>query len=90
LAEINAREIGLAAVELGAGRARKDDLIDHAVGLVVHHKVGDRVRRGEPLLTIHANAAEKLEPAKTRALAAHKFSAKKVKPLPLFYKILNG
>jgi pyrimidine-nucleoside phosphorylase len=90
LAEVNAREIGLAAVDLGAGRAKKSDSIDHAVGLVVHHKVGDRVQRGEPLFTVHANDAAKLEAAKARALAAHKFSAKKVKPLPLFYKVLKS
>lgn len=90
LAEINAREIGLATVELGAGRAKKGDSIDHAVGLVVHHKVGDRVQQGEPLFTIHANDAEKLAAARERALAAHRFSNQRVRPLPLFYKVLRS
>jgi pyrimidine-nucleoside phosphorylase len=90
LAEINAREIGLTSVDLGAGRDKKDDPIDHAVGLVVHHKVGERVKRGGPLFTVHANDADKLERAIARVLAAHKFSAKPVKPLPLFYKVLKS
>ena len=92
LSEVNAREIGMAVVDLGAGRAKKSDAIDHAVGLVIHHKVGDSVKKGEPLFTVHANDAAKLEAAKARVLAAHKFSAnaKRVKPLPLFYKVLRS
>ena len=90
LREVNAREIGLASVDLGAGRAKKGDSIDHAVGLVIHHKVSDRVRKGEPLFTIHANDAAQLKAAKARVLAAHRFSAKKVEPLPLFYEVLRG
>jgi pyrimidine-nucleoside phosphorylase len=90
LSEVNAREIGLTAVDLGAGRAKKGDAIDHAVGLVIHHKVGDQVKKGEPLFTVHANDAARLAAAKTRVLAAHKFSAKRVKPLPLFYKVLKS
>ncbi len=90
LAEINAREIGLATVDLGAGRSRKGDPIDYAVGLVVHRKVGDYVRKGERLFTIHANDAAKLAAARERALAAHCFSVQRVKPLPLFYKVLRS
>jgi len=90
LAEINAREIGLATVDLGAGRSKKGDPIDYAVGLVVYHKVGDYVRKGERLFTIHANDATKLAAARERALAAHRFSAQRVRPLPLFYKVLRS
>ena len=43
LSKINARLVGETAVILGAGRARKEDPIDHSVGIVVHHKVGDYV-----------------------------------------------
>ncbi len=50
---IDAEAIGLAAVALGAGRARLEDRIDPAVGIVVHRKLGDRVERGEPLCTVH-------------------------------------
>ncbi len=90
LSRVDAREIGLSAVDLGAGRATKADSIDHAVGLVIHHKVGDRVKQGEPLFTVHANDAGKLAAAKARVLAAHTFSARSVKPLPLFYQTLKS
>src|SRR6185295_9517370 len=49
LSQIQARSVGEAAVTLGAGRAKKSDSIDHAVGIVIHHKVGDKVEKGEPL-----------------------------------------
>jgi pyrimidine-nucleoside phosphorylase len=90
LAQVDAREIGLASVDLGAGRARKGDPIDHAVGFVIHHKVGDRVKQGDVLFTIHANDAAKLEAARARVLAAHRIGREKVKPLPLFYKVLKS
>lgn len=90
LSEVNAREIGLTAVDLGAGRTKKTDAIDHAVGLVIKHKVGERLRKGEPLFVAHANDRDKLKAAVARVLAAHKFSATRVKPLPLFYKTLKG
>jgi pyrimidine-nucleoside phosphorylase len=90
LAEVNAGEVGLTAVDLGAGRAKKGDPIDYAVGLVVHRKVGERVKEGEPLFTVHANDPTKLEMARARMLAAHRFSAKPVKPLPLLYKVLKS
>jgi pyrimidine-nucleoside phosphorylase len=54
VAGIDALEIALAGKSLGAGRDRKDAPIDLAVGVVLHKKVGDSVRAGEPLATIHA------------------------------------
>ncbi|NMB67365.1 MAG: pyrimidine-nucleoside phosphorylase [Chloroflexi bacterium] len=87
---INAREVGETSVELGAGRARKEDPIDYAVGIEIHHKVGDFVQAGEPLFTIHANDAAKLTAAKTRLLAAHQWSTEPVQPLPLFYDVIGG
>jgi pyrimidine-nucleoside phosphorylase len=85
LSQINARIVGEASVDLGAGRAKKGDLIDHAVGLEILHKVGDKVREGEPLFVVHANDAGKLALAKQAVLAAHSFSEALVSPLPLFY-----
>ncbi len=46
-------EIGQAGLELGAGRKKKEDDVDHAVGITFHKKRGDSVTRGEPLATIH-------------------------------------
>ena len=50
-----ADEIGIASMILGAGRATKEDVIDLAVGLVLHKKVGDKVEEGESILTIYSN-----------------------------------
>ena len=55
VSEIMADEIGKAATMLGAGRATKEDEIDLAVGLVLHKKIGDAVKKGEALVTIHSN-----------------------------------
>jgi len=85
ISQIHARLVGEAAVELGAGRAKKGDPVDHAVGFIIHHKVGDVVEAGEPLFTVHADDPALLEQAKLEVLAAHKFSDSPVPPLPLFY-----
>jgi pyrimidine-nucleoside phosphorylase len=90
LAELDARQVGLAAVELGAGRARKGDPIDYAVGVIVHYKVGEYVEAGTPLFTVHANDEAKLAAAEARLLAAHTFSDEPVPPYPLFYRRLSS
>jgi pyrimidine-nucleoside phosphorylase len=81
LAGIHARVVGETSVMLGAGRVQKTDVIDHAVGVVVHHKVGDFVAAGEPLFTVHANDASCLQPATEALLSAHTWSDTPVAPL---------
>ena len=85
ISQIHARTVGEASVILGAGRAKKSDAVDHAVGIVIHKKVGDKVAIGEPLFTIHANDESKLAEARQMTLTAHFFSDTAVPPLPLFY-----
>lgn len=82
---IDARAVGEASVALGAGRASKTDTIDHAVGLVIHHKVGDHVESGEPLFTVHANDQVRKNDTGKRVLQAHIIADQPVPPLPLFY-----
>jgi pyrimidine-nucleoside phosphorylase len=89
LAGIHARLVGEAAVELGAGRQKKGDAVDHAVGIEVHHKVGDWVDSGQPLVTVHANHPARLEEARHALYAAHAWSDTPVPPLPLFYGVVN-
>ncbi|WP_435002530.1 pyrimidine-nucleoside phosphorylase [Bacillus atrophaeus] len=55
VSEIVADEIGVAAMLLGAGRATKEDDIDLAVGIMLRKKVGDKVEKGEALVTLYAN-----------------------------------
>jgi pyrimidine-nucleoside phosphorylase len=85
ISQVQARSVGEASVTLGAGRAKKSDAVDHAVGFVIHKKVGDQVQKGEPLFTIHANDESKLAEAREVVLAAHSFSDTPIPPLPLFY-----
>ena len=55
VARLDASVVGLASVRLGAGREKKGDPIDHATGVVLRAKVGDRVAKGEPYAEVHAN-----------------------------------
>jgi pyrimidine-nucleoside phosphorylase len=86
---IHAREVGETAVALGAGRERKGDPIDHAVGIKIHSKVGDHLEKGADLFTIYASDEQLLIEAKERMLAAHEWSEEKVDPLPLFYGVID-
>ena len=58
VSHIAASDVGMVSMHLGGGRATKEDVIDLAVGVVLHKKVGDAVRAGESLATIHAAAPE--------------------------------
>lgn len=78
VAGIDAERLGRAAVTLGAGRIKKGDGIDPAVGLVLRAKVGDRVEAGQPLLEVHANSRELLEEAVATLPAAFRFSEQPV------------
>jgi pyrimidine-nucleoside phosphorylase len=86
LSQIDARAVGEASVALGAGRSKKTDAIDHAVGIVVEHKVGDRVEKGAPLFTLHANDEDRCDEALRHVLAAHVFVDEPCPRLPLFYE----
>jgi pyrimidine-nucleoside phosphorylase len=85
LRAINAREVGETSVTLGAGRERKGEAIHHGVGIVIHHKVGDRVEEGQPLFTVYARSSAEASVAAERLLRAHAWSEQVCEPLPLFY-----
>ena len=59
LVGVNTYRVGMLAVELGAGRRRKEDEIDPAVGFRIYKKIGDGVKAKEPLATVHTNDASK-------------------------------
>ncbi|MDX6630559.1 MAG: pyrimidine-nucleoside phosphorylase [Gaiellales bacterium] len=71
IARCGALAIGRATMRLGAGRARKEDQIDHAVGVVVHAKPGDEVAAGEPLAHVHARDGAGAGLAAADVLAAY-------------------
>jgi pyrimidine-nucleoside phosphorylase len=85
LAQVHARNIGEAAVTLGAGRAQKGDPVNHSVGFIVHRKVGDYVERNQPLITIYADGVAKQAEVRDHVQAAFGWSDRPVTPLPLFY-----
>ena len=80
---IQTDEVGRAAMLLGAGRQRVDDVVDPAVGLVLHKRVGDKVTEGEPLATLHVNAEEMLEQSKRRLSDAFRIGAEAPATRPL-------
>jgi thymidine phosphorylase len=63
LVRLDALAVGVAAWRLGAGRARKEDPVSAAAGVIMHAKPGAAVRAGEPLLELHADDAGRFEPA---------------------------
>ncbi|NSW51270.1 MAG: thymidine phosphorylase [Anaerolineae bacterium] len=86
---IDAREIGESAVDLGAGRITKQDDIDPSVGISILHKVGDPIRKGDPLFVLHANNRNLADTARARILNAHRISSEPIDPLPLFYGVIE-
>ncbi len=71
IARINAERVGMASVQLGAGRKKKGDSIDYSVGLLLLAKVGDQLEAGDPLVEIHARSAEQAESIRKELLAAY-------------------
>jgi thymidine phosphorylase len=67
---IDALEVGLGCLELGAGRIRKEDKIDPAAGLVIHAQVGAHVRAGDPLAIVHARSKELVDRVSSRLYKA--------------------
>jgi len=65
IAATNCEQFGIALAILGGGREKKEDTIDHAVGLEFRKRIGDRVEKGEPLATIHYNSDAKIVEAKS-------------------------
>jgi pyrimidine-nucleoside phosphorylase len=82
VAAIAAENMGLAAMLLGAGRATKESKIDLAVGIVLHKKVGDSVRAGESLATIHANN-EAVQEVMAKIYESMRIQEQMVTPPPL-------
>lgn len=69
---VDALEVGLASVDLGAGRARADQKVDPAVGVVLERKPGDAVRRGDTLAHVHAADARAASTAAKRVESAYR------------------
>jgi len=75
---IDALAVGLASLDLGAGRHRKEDRVDPAAGLVIEAPVGARVKSGDPLVTVHARTADLVAGVTPRLIAAWRMSDREV------------
>ncbi|MCJ7457672.1 MAG: thymidine phosphorylase [candidate division Zixibacteria bacterium] len=78
---IETKEIGLAAVELGAGREKLDSDVDLDVAILIKKKIGDSVKKNEELAKILANDFEKGKKAEERIKKAYKITRQKTKRL---------
>ena len=86
---VHARTVGETAVLLGAGRKKKGDPIDQAVGISVMVKVGQKIDAGEPLFVVHARHEEDLVEAEKSLRSAVSISSQPVEALPLFYGLID-
>jgi pyrimidine-nucleoside phosphorylase len=85
----NCENLGIALAILGGGREKKEDRIDHAVGLEFHSRIGDRVKKGQPLVTIHYNSDAKLADAQTLIAESYTISGGPPKVRnPLIYRTI--
>ncbi len=89
ISQVNAQIVGETAVDLGAGRAKKEDSIDLGVGMLVHIKVGDQLMKGDPLFTILAKNEQAAQAAALRLAESLKWADQPVEPLPLFYDVIG-
>ena len=89
ISRIEAEEVGVSAMILGAGRETKDDELDLAAGIILNNKVGDYVNEGDILATMYLNKEEKLESAKERFIGAYSIVDEKVEPKKLVYGVVT-
>ena len=85
--EINAEEVGRIACDLGAGRVRKEDEIDYAVGIQLCKKVSEKVSKDEKLAYIYSNDIEKLQVAKKKLTKIIKIEKEELKQEPTIFGI---
>ncbi|HEY1098701.1 MAG TPA: thymidine phosphorylase, partial [Myxococcota bacterium] len=83
LVRVDSEAVGKASMVLGGGRARAEDAVDHRVGLEIHARLGDRIEKGQPLVTLH-HADKGVDAAKQLLTAAYVVDDTDVTPSPLF------
>jgi thymidine phosphorylase len=86
---MRAERIGRAAQVLGAGRATKADVIDPAVGLIMHKRVGERVEKGEAICTLYVNDETNLDDAIATMREAVEIGAKPDILSPMVYAVIR-
>jgi pyrimidine-nucleoside phosphorylase len=90
VAGTHCEQLGLACVALGGGRKTKEDAIDPGVGLIFHGKVGDAIRRGQPLCTVHYNSAAGVEEARRLVETAFVITPEPAAKRPLVRRVIGA
>jgi pyrimidine-nucleoside phosphorylase len=89
ISAIDALEAGWTAVDIGAGRRKKEDGIDHSAGFIFNKKIGDPVKKGESIATIHARSLPAAERAIARLQPAVIISKAPLSPPKLILKYID-
>ena len=89
IAHIDAERVGLVSMELGAGRFKKGDPIDHRTGLLLQAKIGDQLNAGDPLVEVHARNPEEVASLTERLLDCYRWSETPVAPVPLIQAVIR-
>lgn len=91
VSKVDALQVGMAVVQMGGGRMRKGDPIDHAVGVETLVNVGDQITAGDPVFILHANDTDSLAKAVSRLEdSGYAISESPVEAYPLFYDVIMG
>jgi pyrimidine-nucleoside phosphorylase len=90
VSEIDCHAVGIASVILGGGRAKKEDAVDPAVGIIMHRKLGDSVAAGEPLCTIHYNSEARADEAAKLLQKSFRIADATAKKNSLVHKVIGG
>lgn len=89
ITSVNTEGYGVAALLLGAGRNKKDDVIDSTAGIILHKKTGDYVKKGEIIAVLYANKEELLVKSKEKLLVSTFISSVKPNKNPLIYETVR-
>ncbi len=89
ISDLNALDIGVASVKLGAGRETKTSHIDHGAGIILKKKIGDHIEKDEVLAILYSNSEANFEKAKALMGSAYKISEEKPALKPLILKTIQ-
>ena len=87
--KIKAEEIGKAAMVIGAGRATKEDEVDHAVGIELKKKVGDKVEKGDVIAEIYYNDEKNVQSSKAMVLDAYVIGKEKIENIKNILEVIE-
>ncbi len=87
ITKIDTYEVGMSAVELGAGRITKEDKIDYKAGIIFNIKTGDKVKKGDTIANLFSDSNQRIKPAGARINNAITIGNNKTSKLKLIKKI---